>query len=152
MTFFDAQLARYKIYKIEPVGPLIGATVHGVDLADVSDQALRAELRRSLADFQVLFFRKHTLTPEQQLALARVYGDPDKAKAFFPVCPGRARSRSSRRRPMSRATAPINGTPTLPSATTPRRVRPFIRRRFRRSAATPPGRARRPPMISFRLL
>ena len=90
MTFFDAQLARYKILKIEPVGPLIGATVHGVDLADVSDEALRAELRRALADFQVLFFRNQTLTPEQQLALARVYGDPDKAKAFFPRLPGQS--------------------------------------------------------------
>ena len=90
MTFFDAQLARYKILKIEPVGPLIGATVHGVDLAHVSDEALRAELRRALADFQVLFFRNQTLTPEQQLALARVYGDPDKAKAFFPRLPGQS--------------------------------------------------------------
>jgi taurine dioxygenase len=63
MTFFDAQLARYKILKIAPVGPLIGATVHGVDLADVSEEALRAELRRALADFQVLFFRNQILTP-----------------------------------------------------------------------------------------
>jgi taurine dioxygenase len=90
MTFFDAQLARYKILKIEPFGPLIGATVHGVDLAHVSDEALRGELRRALADFQVLFFRNQTLTPEQQLALARVYGDPDKAKAFFPRLPGQS--------------------------------------------------------------
>ena len=93
MTFFDAQLARYKILKIEPVGPLIGATVHGVNLADVADETQRAELRRALADFQVLFFRNQTLTPEQQLALARVYGDPEKAKAFFRASPGRARSR-----------------------------------------------------------
>ena len=90
MTFFDAKLARYKILKIEPVGPLVGATVHGVDLANVSDEALRAELRRALADFQVLFFRNQTLTPEQQLALARVYGDPDKAKAFFPRLAGQS--------------------------------------------------------------
>ena len=90
MAFFDAQLARYKLLKIEPVGPLIGATVDGVDLADVSDEALRTELRRALADFQVLFFREQTLTPEQQLALARVYGDPEKAKAFFPRLPGQS--------------------------------------------------------------
>jgi taurine dioxygenase len=88
MTFFDAQLARYKFLKIEPVAPLIGATVHGVDLADVSDEALRAELRRALADFQVLFFRKQTLTVEQHLAFARVFGDPEKAKAFFPRLAG----------------------------------------------------------------
>ena len=150
MTFFDAQLARYKILKIEPVGPLVGATVHGVDLANVSDEALRAELRRALADFQVLFFRNQTLTPEQQLALARVYGDPDKAKAFFPRLAGQSAVEIVETRPMCRATAPINGTPTLPSAIIPRRARRFMRKEFRQSAATPPGRARRPPMTCSR--
>jgi len=62
--------------------------VHGVDLADVSDDTLRAELRRALAEFQVLFFREQNITPEQQLALARVFGDPEKAKAFFPRLEG----------------------------------------------------------------
>jgi taurine dioxygenase len=90
MTFFDAQLARYKILQIAPVGPLIGATVSGVDLSDVSDESLRTELRRALADFQVLFFRKQTLTVEQHLAFARVFGDTEKAKAFFPRLPGQS--------------------------------------------------------------
>jgi taurine dioxygenase len=90
MTFFDAQLARYRILKIEPLGPLIGATVQGVDLSDVSDEPLRAELRRALADFQVLFFRKQTLTVEQHLTFAQVFGDPEKAKAFFPRLPGQS--------------------------------------------------------------
>jgi len=90
MTFFDAQLARYQKLKIEPLGPLIGATVHGVDLADVSDESLRVELRRALAEFQVLFFRKQNLTVEQHLAFARVFGDPEKAKAFFPRLPGQS--------------------------------------------------------------
>lgn len=88
MTYIEASLARYAKLKIEPQSPLIGATVHGVDLSDVSDEALRAELRKALAEFQVLFFRKQTLTPEQHLAVARVFGDPEKAKAFFPRLEG----------------------------------------------------------------
>jgi len=87
MTFVDAALTKYQKLKIEPYAPLIGATVHGVDLSDVSDEALRAELRRALAEFQVLFFRKQNLTPDQHLAIARVFGDPEKAKAFFPRLP-----------------------------------------------------------------
>jgi hypothetical protein len=107
MTFFDAQLARYKILKIEPVGPLTGATVHGVDLAHVSDEALRAELRRALADFQVLFFSD----PDARAttgARPRLWR-PRQGQGVLCVCPGRAQLRSSRRRPTRRATAPING-------------------------------------------
>lgn len=69
---------------IEPYAPHLGAIVHHVDLARLQNEPLRAELRRALAEFQVLFFREQHLTPEQQIELARVFGDPDKAKAFFP--------------------------------------------------------------------
>ena len=88
MTHIDPALTRYASLKIEPYSPLIGATAHGVDLSDVSDETLRADLRKALATFQVLIFRKQTLTPEQHLAIARVFGDPEKAKAFFPRLAG----------------------------------------------------------------
>lgn len=74
----------YELLSIEPYTPNIGAVVHGIDLAGIGNETLRAELRKALAEFQVLFFRKQTLTPEQQIELAKVFGDPDKAKAFFP--------------------------------------------------------------------
>lgn len=90
MTFFDAQLARYQILQLEPINPLIGANVKNLDLADLSNDDLKKELRRALADFQVLFFPDQDLTPEQQIAFARVFGDPDKAKAFFPRLPGQS--------------------------------------------------------------
>lgn len=90
MTFFDAQLARYRILQLEPINPLIGAKVNNLDLADLSNDDLKKELRRALADFQVLFFADQSLTPEQQIAFARVFGDPDKAKAFFPRLPGQS--------------------------------------------------------------
>ena len=74
----------YKHLLIEPYTPSIGAVVHDFDLADIKDSDARAELRKALAEFQVLFFRKQKLSPAEQVAVARVFGDPDKAKAFFP--------------------------------------------------------------------
>jgi taurine dioxygenase len=78
----------YKILAIEPYTPNIGAVVHDFDLRNVDSEAAREELRKALFEYQVLFLRKQTLTPEQQTAVARVFGDPDKAKAFFPRLPG----------------------------------------------------------------
>jgi taurine dioxygenase len=88
MSHIDAKFADYKTLTVEPFNPLIGATIHGVDLAAAHDETLRAELRRALVEFQVLFFRKQSLTPEQQLDAARIFGDHDKAKAFFPRLEG----------------------------------------------------------------
>lgn len=84
MSKIDTTLAGYKTLHVEPYTPNIGATIHDLDLANIGDAALRAELRKALAEYQVLFFRQQTLTPEQQIEVAKVFGDPDKAKAFFP--------------------------------------------------------------------
>ena len=88
MTDFTTHPSQYRHLRIERLSPLIGANVHDVNLSDLSDDSLRGELRRSLAEFQVLFFRKQSLTPEQQIRLAQVFGDPAKAKAFFPRLSG----------------------------------------------------------------
>jgi len=77
-------LPAYNVLVVEPYTPTIGAIIHDFSLADVSNHEARAELRNALAQFQVIFFRNQTLTPEQQIAVAKVFGDPDKAKAFFP--------------------------------------------------------------------
>lgn len=74
----------YQQLVVQPYTPLIGATIHGVDLSRADDDRLQAELRRALAEYQVLFFRQQQLTPEQQIAVAHIFGDPDRAKAFFP--------------------------------------------------------------------
>jgi len=84
MSKLESAVPAYTRLAIEPYTPNIGAIVHQVDLAHPQDEALRVELRKALIEFQVLFFRQQDLTPEQQIDLARVFGDPDKAKAFFP--------------------------------------------------------------------
>jgi len=89
MSKLENAVPGYKKLIVEPYTPNIGALIHDFDLADirdenVRDENVRGELRKALVEFQVLFFRKQQLTPEQQIAVARVFGDPDKAKAFFP--------------------------------------------------------------------
>jgi taurine dioxygenase len=84
MSKLETPVPGYKQLVIEPYTPNIGAVVRDLDLSRVGDEGVRAELRKALAEFQVLFFRQQTLTPEQQIAVAKVFGDPDKAKAFFP--------------------------------------------------------------------
>jgi len=76
--------------RVEAYTPNIGAFVHEVDLSQIDDGALRAALREALAEYQVLFFRDQHLTPEQLVEAARIFGDPDKAKAFFPRLEGQS--------------------------------------------------------------
>ena len=84
MSKLESPFPQYRQLLIEPYTPNIGATIHHIDLAHIDDENTRAELRAALAQFQVLFFRNQQLTPDQQIEVARIFGDPDKAKAFFP--------------------------------------------------------------------
>ena len=53
--------------KIEPYTEVIGAEVHGVNLAEPLDDELRDEIRHALLEWKVLFFRNQQLTSQQQL-------------------------------------------------------------------------------------
>lgn len=84
MSKLETPVPGYKNLLIEPYTPNIGAVIKDFDLAKIQEESVRAELRKALVEFQVLFFRRQQLSPEQQIQVARVFGDPDKAKAFFP--------------------------------------------------------------------
>lgn len=84
MTFLTQPVTRYAHFQVDRVTPNIGAEISGIDLAKVGQEEVKAELRKALVEFQVLFFRDQALTPEEHIAAATVFGDPAKAKAFFP--------------------------------------------------------------------
>jgi taurine dioxygenase len=70
--------------------PGFAARIDGVDLTRPIDPATAAELRRALAEFEVLFFDPQVLTPAQHVALAEVFG-PVSGGSFFerhPEVPG----------------------------------------------------------------
>lgn len=58
----------------EPLSALIGAEVHGVDLADL-DAATVAAIRGALLEHKVLFFRDQQITQEDQIRFAQRLGE-----------------------------------------------------------------------------
>lgn len=59
--------------KVQPVSGALGATIDGVDLAQL-DATTFAEIHRVLLDHSVVFLRDQNITPEQQIAFARRFG------------------------------------------------------------------------------
>jgi alpha-ketoglutarate-dependent taurine dioxygenase len=67
--------SHYRTISTRRIAGALGAEIAGVDLSqDLSDTVL-AEIRAALLDHQVIVFRDQTLTPDQQLAFARRWGE-----------------------------------------------------------------------------
>lgn len=62
--------------EIKPLHPSLGAEIAGVDLGKPLDESTRQALVRALADHLALVFHDQSLTPEQYLDAASVFGPP----------------------------------------------------------------------------
>ena len=60
--------------EVRPLSGALGAEIHGVDLARLDDEAF-AEIRRAWLEHLVVFFREQEITPAQQVAFARRFGE-----------------------------------------------------------------------------
>lgn len=65
----------YDRFDVRPLGPTIGAQIHGVDLGQPLDDDLFAELDRALLEWKVLFFRDQDITGDQHRDFARHWGE-----------------------------------------------------------------------------
>ena len=63
------------VFEIAPVSGVIGADVEGLDLAAPLGEDAVQRLRDAFNEHQVLFFRDQELTPEQQIAFGRQFGE-----------------------------------------------------------------------------
>ncbi|MFO1013566.1 MAG: TauD/TfdA family dioxygenase [Caulobacteraceae bacterium] len=59
---------------IEPVTPLIGAEISGVDLSQPLDAETIAEIRHAVSKWRLVFFRDQKLTNDQLKAFGRTFG------------------------------------------------------------------------------
>lgn len=94
---------RYRHIRPVPRMPNFAAWIEGVDLTQPLSDAVQAELRQALWDFEVIFFRPQTLTPAQHVALAKVFG-PVSGGSYFerkPDAPELEMIVSDRERPPS---------------------------------------------------
>lgn len=77
----------YQHFSVRPMTGALGGLVDGLDLSHaLSDEAF-TELCAAWHKYQVLFFRDQDLTPEQQLAFGRRFGEVDPS-AFIPTLDG----------------------------------------------------------------
>jgi len=65
----------YTSIQVEKLTPHAGAEVRGVDLAKPIDEPLFKEIHAALVDNGVIFFRDQHLTPDQQKAFGRLFGE-----------------------------------------------------------------------------
>jgi taurine dioxygenase len=69
------RMAHRKAISIEPLNPVVGAELHGLDLREtLPDEDIQA-IKAALDRYQVIFFRDQDITPEQHLAFGRRFGE-----------------------------------------------------------------------------
>ena len=61
--------------RIEPMAGALGAEIGGIDVVDLSP-ATRDDLHQAFLDHQVICIRDQTLTPQQMVQFARLFGEP----------------------------------------------------------------------------
>ena len=66
---------QYQHIQTERISGAMGAEISGVDLSQDLPDAVIDEIRAALLDNLVVFFRDQSLTPHQQLAFARRWGE-----------------------------------------------------------------------------
>jgi taurine dioxygenase len=67
--------SRRNSISIQPLNPVIGAELHGIDLREgLSDEELGI-VQDALNEHQVIFFRDQDISPEQHLAFGRRFGE-----------------------------------------------------------------------------
>ncbi len=67
-------MATYRRIEVRPIAGALGAEIGGVDLANL-DAATFAEIESAWLEHLVVFFRGQSISPEQQVALAKRFGE-----------------------------------------------------------------------------
>jgi taurine dioxygenase len=60
--------------EIKPIAGALGAELHGIDLANLTDDDF-ADVHDAFLAHQVIFFREQTLTPVEQIGFAKRFGE-----------------------------------------------------------------------------
>jgi len=65
----------YERIEARPLAGSLGAEIHDIDLARPLDDETYGEIKRALLDNLVIFFRDQDITPAQQIAFGRRFGE-----------------------------------------------------------------------------
>jgi alpha-ketoglutarate-dependent taurine dioxygenase len=67
-------MASYRRIEVKPIAGALGAEIGGVDLARLDNETFK-EIEAAWLEHLVVFFRGQKITPEQQIAFAKRFGD-----------------------------------------------------------------------------
>src|SRR5690348_13305191 len=70
------QMRNYRHIEVRPVAGALGAEISGVDMARELDDEVVAEMRHAFLEHLVIFLRDQIVTPQQQVAFAKRFGEP----------------------------------------------------------------------------
>jgi taurine dioxygenase len=70
-----SDMRNYRHIEVKPIAGALGAEIHGVDIARDLENDVVAEMRQAFLDHLVIFLRDQKVTPHQQLAFARKFGE-----------------------------------------------------------------------------
>ncbi|OHV29676.1 taurine dioxygenase [Parafrankia colletiae] len=73
---------------VRPLSGYIGAEIFGVDLTEPLEPAVVAEIRATLLKWKVVFFRDQHVTPAQQIAFGRHFGEVTPGHPTLPTLEG----------------------------------------------------------------
>ncbi len=65
----------YQRISLQPISGSLGAIIEGVDLAQPLDDETYNEIKQALLENLVIFFRAQKITPEQQIAFGKRFGE-----------------------------------------------------------------------------
>ena len=63
------------LFDIEPIGPTIGAEIHGLNLSHQIDNATAEALKEALVKHKVIYARDQNITTAQHVTFGRLFGD-----------------------------------------------------------------------------
>lgn len=66
----------YNAIEVTPLTGALGAEIRGVDLSQQLSNRVLEEIHQAFLDNLMIYFRGQTLTPQQQIAAARHFGEP----------------------------------------------------------------------------
>lgn len=77
-------MAEYNTIEVKPLSGSMGAEIIGVDWSKPLSNQQRADVHKAFLDHMMIYFRNQTITPQQQVAVARQFGKP----AIYPFLKG----------------------------------------------------------------
>ena len=83
-----AEAKTYQRISVKPINPVIGAEITDIDLRQNLDDTTAAEIMAAIQEHLVVFFPDQNITPNQQAAFARHFGEvPEVPNSMFRVHP-----------------------------------------------------------------